>query len=120
MTNVVNVVEYTSDYTGEQRFALKIDGGFPTHLDFRTRAEADIAARKVLQLTAEHGEKMKATAAQAYADWTTRVAGIFTEQPSSDYLEKTSLLVYELIDDIERELLKAYRREADKAAGEAN
>ena len=48
MGNIVKVVEYTSDYTLERRFALKIDGKFPVHLDYSTRAEADDAARKAL------------------------------------------------------------------------
>jgi hypothetical protein len=36
----LEIVEYTSDYTGEQRFALRIDGRYPPELDFSTAEEA--------------------------------------------------------------------------------
>ncbi len=41
MTQEISIEEYTSDYSGEQRFAIRVDGKFPQHLDFDTRGDAE-------------------------------------------------------------------------------
>lgn len=47
MARQVTVKEYRSDYTGEPRYAVKVDGRYPPELDFETREEAEAAAERV-------------------------------------------------------------------------
>lgn len=51
---IPTICEYTSDYDGEPRFGIVVDGMFPEELDFPTREEAEAKRRELLAVYPNH------------------------------------------------------------------